>query len=752
MAEGQQGRFLLLPLVLVQVPQHLSAHLYQPGHDNNLQAQQLLRNLRPLSSNSVRSPSAGSVTIPASPYSRHTPSVASASGSVSAGYPFPSPGRPYADSTSPVQAHRYPPATAYPPRESYSQAAPHMPSPGTPVPPGPPSAGYFQGQQHSIPPPLPQTPPVGTPGGAHPYLAQHQRSQSVHSNSTPTSAKSQHPYPPQQFASPVTINHPLPIKRAPSMYDSSQHQAADPQRRSLSHSERERSLSVSPKTRVPSLPSSAGHHSQASISGPSGHVAAPPPSATRLERASTPAKRKMDDRDVRPEDLDRQEPRPPPFEANGATIQQHRSARTSAGRSSTSPMLARRKPRHAARPIWAQTFDRQQLSNPNFIVRKPVLNHSNVNGKTEVSRQDRASSRHMSPEAARSTAQAPPQSQAQVHSQAQAQAQNQPTQNQALPAPVTTLKPTLLGPWEATISNQTPFDEMCRTVADFLFVLVVNNTDLGDIHRRGCVYEIEAKLGHITDRNNPSQRIEFPVQSEVVLSNNANINFVSSMTELQHKGYNEFLNLLVAEASPQNPKNKNSSDPRVPINYVHLRETDRSHRVPNHLRQVLHPALHQLMGNKPANVRVTTDQKSGEVKAKITKAKVSDLHIYFPQCDLDCRISINIEAEWHGSVDDLEQMNPSGDKADRHKDRLSYTQGNYRVDLTQVSQPEPGPSNTTRMNKRHELEIELDADAVIEQGRKAMRGEAHNYDFLIEGFVNNIRLMARKARDLVSPA
>ncbi|KAK7732493.1 mRNA-capping enzyme subunit beta [Cytospora paraplurivora] len=476
-----------------------------------------------------------------------------------------------------------------------------------------------------------------------------------------------------------------------------------------------------------------------------------------LERASTPAKRKMDDRDFRSEDFERQEPRPPPFEANGGTIQ-HRSARPSAGRSSTSPMLARRKPRHAVRPDWAQPFERQQLRDPNFVVRKPVLGHSHVNGKAEVARQDRTSSRHVSPEAARSTAQAPPQNPplSQPQSQ-QSQPPPQPQiqlQNQAPPASVTThLKPTLLGPWEATIANQAPFDEMCRTVADFLFVLVVNNTDLGDIHRRGgCVYEIEAKLGHITDRNNNSQRIEFPVQSEVVLSNNANINFVSSMTELQHKGYNEFLNLLVAEASPQNPKNKAASDPRVPINYVHLRETDRSHRVPNHLRQNLHPALHQLMGNKPANVRITTDQKSGQVKAKITKAKVSDLHIYFPQCDLDCRISINIEAEWQGPVDELEQVNPAGDKADRHKDRLSYTQGNYRVDLTQVTQPEPGPSNTTRMSKRHELEIELDADAVIEQGRRAMRGEAHNYDFLIEGFVNNIRLMARKARDLVSPA
>lgn len=54
--------------------------------------------------------------------------------------------------------------------------------------------------------------------------------------------------------------------------------------------------------------------------------------------------------------------------------------------------------------------------------------------------------------------------------------------------------------------------------------------------------------------------------------------------------------------------------------------------------------------------------------------------------------------------------------------------------------------------KIHELEIELDAGAVIDQGGRAMRGEPHNYDFLVEGFVNNIRMLARKARDLVPPA
>lgn len=60
--------------------------------------------------------------------------------------------------------------------------------------------------------------------------------------------------------------------------------------------------------------------------------------------------------------------------------------------------------------------------------------------------------------------------------------------------------------------------------------------------------------------------------------------------------------------------------------------------------------------------------------------------------------------------------------------------------------------HTSHQVKIHELEIELDAGAVIDQGGRAMRGEPHNYDFLVEGFVNNIRMLARKARDLAPPA
>lgn len=150
----------------------------------------------------------------------------------------------------------------------------------------------------------------------------------------------------------------------------------------------------------------------------------------------------------------------------------------------------------------------------------------------------------------------------------------------------------------------------------------------------------------------------------------------------------------MAETSPQNPKNKSLAESRVPINYVHTREIDKFYN-PKDARQALHPILQGLVearGMRSPSVRVTTE-RGGRVVAKIIKVKVADLHIYFPLCDLDCRISVNVEVDYDGPVD--EQSGPDGpgfrpDRADRHKDRLSYTQGLYKVDLTQVTQPDAG--------------------------------------------------------------
>lgn len=242
-------------------------------------------------------------------------------------------------------------------------------------------------------------------------------------------------------------------------------------------------------------------------------------SATRPERASTPAKRKMDDRDIKPEDLDRQEPRPPPFQANGAHIPAT-SSRLPTVHPSDSPMPPRQKPRHAAPPVWAQLYERQQLKNANHVLRKPAVNHTHVNGTGDSNppaRQERATSRHVSPEASRSNTQGAP-------------------LNPAPPAPPFVNRPQLLGPWETTFSNQAPFDEMSKTVADFFFFHVVSHRGLDELHGRpGIQFEIEAKLGCLIDRDPQRQggRYLLPIRSEVVLlEDKSAYAFSSSMTEV----------------------------------------------------------------------------------------------------------------------------------------------------------------------------------------------------------------------------
>lgn len=103
--------------------------------------------------------------------------------------------------------------------------------------------------------------------------------------------------------------------------------------------------------------------------------------------------------------------------------------------------------------------------------------------------------------------------------------------------------------------------------------------------------------------------------------------------------------------------------------------------------------MRHLLGRKNIRVRVTYDQKTNEVLGKIVKARIADIDLHLPACHMDCRLSINLEMDWEGSVEELEQAVASrgGERQpDRNKDRLSYKQGHYQIDLTQVTQQHNG--------------------------------------------------------------
>ncbi|KAK4111741.1 mRNA triphosphatase CET1 [Canariomyces notabilis] len=736
--------------------------------------------------NDLRSPSVGAGPVPSPFRQTPTPSISSAGG-----YPFPTQQTP----TSPVQRHQFPPAPAYH-RDSYPQP------PGPAVMTGPPAtAPYMQG------PRIPQTPPIATPGATQPYL---HRSQSAQSTPTPTSAHSQHaqygapftqgspvatprplpqvdqqqrqssqpptpgaavplsarpaqvvgygqPPSPYQQRLPGNVFHPVP-QASPALpppppalprhsitqgvYDP---QSQEPHRGQQPQSDRERSVSVSPKTRVPSLPSTSGRPSTSATELEARHSQAHHTAMTasiehdaKRDRAATPAKRKLEDRELQPEELERRDTRPAPFEDSHG-----RAGHADAGGPVPRPHMPikAQKKRKVYRtvPPWAQSLRDRVPTHPNYVLARP-LPHSGpqVNGKPDRQAgrpEQQPLSRHQSPEEKRSMA---PQT---------------PGPN-VLPETANPWGP--LGPWEASITNSVPQEGFTKAIADFLFQYIILNPDINEIQGRGVKFEIEAKLGTLISKDT-NQRLNLPVLTECVINDGGNwLGFRSSMTEIQHKSFNEFLNLQVQQTHPNNKANAALPRPRLPIDYLHRHEIDRFFDLPPAVRDrelpvcVAKPIATRGHG---ARVRVTYDQKTNKVLAKIIKARVADVSLHFPDQPLDCRISVNLEMDWDGSVEELERLSGTSGGAgagagrQRVKDRLSYRHGCYQIDLTQVTQNVAGPGNTQRQEKEHELEVEVDPVALIDQGRRARESQPHQYLDLVEGLVNNIRILARKARE-----
>lgn len=145
---------------------------------------------------------------------------------------------------------------------------------------------------------------------------------------------------------------------------------------------------------------------------------------------------------------------------------------------------------------------------------------------------------------------------------------------------------------------------------------------------------------------------------------------------------NKYLNDKVVETHPQNP----AAAGRVQIDHVHRRELDSFYELPAHLLGSIPAAVRSRTHQRRApKVRVTTDQKTNEVLATIIKVPVDNIHIHMPRSKLDCRVSVNFEMKYTGDISELSVPGDEADMPERGKDRLSYRQGCYQIDLTQVT-------------------------------------------------------------------
>lgn len=233
------------------------------------------------------------------------------------------------------------------------------------------------------------------------------------------------------------------------------------------------------------------------------------------ERATTPAKRKLADRDLSPRELEHKEVRPAPGDINGGHVPKKQTSPAAIKKEKASPSNIRKKRIiWHEEPIWAKSarmLGKQLPSHPNFVLQKRI--HSHLNGGKPEGIPPKARSRNASPEA--------------VKSQPHRVSQPGPL------VPPESGPQDLLGSWEASITGMKPYEEASKTVADFLFLNVANNPDFQEITSRGIKFEIEAKLGKLIDKDT-NHRVDRQVASEAILEDTGRTAFKSSMTEVSN--------------------------------------------------------------------------------------------------------------------------------------------------------------------------------------------------------------------------
>ncbi|KAK5170051.1 hypothetical protein LTR04_004869 [Oleoguttula sp. CCFEE 6159] len=305
--------------------------------------------------------------------------------------------------------------------------------------------------------------------------------------------------------------------------------------------------------------------------------------------------------------------------------------------------------------------------------------------------------------------------------------QEPPPRQELLPAVVRAKSP------ERSITGAEPLGEITRALADFLWQYVVTS-DVIEL-------EIEAKLGRLVDRST-KERIQLPVETATVINRDYLVEFQSSMTEKKHKTLNSFLNKCVQDSYNRSGQKQHA------VRYEHRYERDTFQEfssagvssLPANIQRNLNPA-HR------AKIRTTTNTKTGEQIAKILKARLADLHIYSPSTEFDYRISVSLE---YAVPDALAALVVDPDvpgarvvqkQPARIKDRLSYSHlSTYLMDLTQVTDGSSG-------EKTHEMEIELDVVELRKHAALLESGAENRYEKVVKGLLDNCFILARAATE-----
>ncbi|KAF7314304.1 mRNA-capping enzyme subunit beta [Mycena kentingensis (nom. inval.)] len=272
-------------------------------------------------------------------------------------------------------------------------------------------------------------------------------------------------------------------------------------------------------------------------------------------------------------------------------------------------------------------------------------------------------------------------------------------------------------PLSLSILGVEPLDEFIRDIADFVHFQILHVlNDRPDLQGK---IEVEAKVGMLKSRNT-SQRLSLPIRCETIIIEEfyGEVFFESNMSMQQHRHFNNRLNEL--KVSSSQPSFAGS-----PLGYQHLHLVD---------------SFYASEGARDQKIRVTRNEKTGEVIECLRKTRVADLNVYSPKRSVDWRVSVSVETPVPHPIGSASHT--------RRKDRLSYSHEEFSIDLTQVT---ASTSSSSSPDILHELEIEFArADLLVAAAQRrgdpsASELERSAFDELIRAFVNNARILVRNA-------
>ncbi|KAK7469028.1 mRNA-capping enzyme subunit beta [Stygiomarasmius scandens] len=268
-----------------------------------------------------------------------------------------------------------------------------------------------------------------------------------------------------------------------------------------------------------------------------------------------------------------------------------------------------------------------------------------------------------------------------------------------------------LPPLSLSILGVEPLDEFIKEIADFIHHMI--STKPPDVNGK---VEVEAKIGVLKERG--GQRIYLPVLVETILRpEGVDCRFESNMTPHQHKHYNNLLNKLKITSSQSGYASS------TPVEYNHLYLVD---------------SFYPSETSDREKVRVTRDEKTGNVVEVMKKIRLGDLNIFSPQRSADWRVSVNLEVPVSHPVGSATHT--------RRKDRLSYSHEEFVIDLTQVTSNSGGSHEVL-----HELEVEIARGELLVNAAAKRNDpnvpehERYAFDELIRAFVNNARILVRNS-------